>query len=40
MIVAGMDQAVTAVCNYLQKFYEEGRFADYADLIGLRVVPV
>jgi hypothetical protein len=40
LIVAGMDQAVTTVCNYLQKFYNENRFYDYADLIGLRVIPV
>lgn len=38
-IVAGVDDTITTVCNYLQKFYNEGRFNSYTDLIGLRVVP-
>jgi hypothetical protein len=40
LIVDDADQAVTTVCNYLQKFYDEYRFYDYADLIGLRCIPL
>jgi len=39
LYVAGVDQAITTVCNYLQKFYKEGRLVSYADLVALRAIP-